>query len=88
MSKIKYKNLTATETLNTMSKLWATNEDICKIGNIGNNKAIEVRRKIEEQIKKDGYNLPRQAIVPMKYVIEYFKIDINYLKKLASLERS
>lgn len=88
MKTSKYKNLTASETLSTMAKQWATNEDICKIGNIGSNKAIEVRRNIEEQIKKDGYNLPRQAIVPMKYVIEYFKIDINYLKKLASLERS
>ena len=88
MRTCKYQNLSANETLNAMSKLWATNKDIQKIGNVGRNKAADIRREIEEQIKSEGYNLPKQAIVPMKYVIEYFKIDINYLKKLASLERS
>lgn len=84
----KYQNLPASEMLNVMAKQWATNDDICKIGNIGTNKALEIRRAIESEIKKNGYNLPRQSIVPMKNVIEYFQIDINYLKKLASLERS
>ena len=51
------------------------------------NKAVTIRKKIEEKIKDDGLNLPRQAIVPMKYVIDYFNIDINYLKRLAKLER-
>ena len=88
MRRGKYENLTASEMLNVIAKQWATNEDICKIGNIGSNKAIEIRRAIESEIKKNGHNLPRQSIVPMKNVIEYFQIDINYLKKLASLERS
>lgn len=88
MRRGKYENLSASRMLNVMAKQWATNDDICKIGNVGSNKAIEIRRAIENEIKKNGYNLPRQSIVPMKNVIEYFQIDINYLKKLASLERS
>ena len=82
----KYQRHKASEQLLAMASQWADNKAICVIGNIGLGKAIEVRKEIEEQIKADGYRLPRQKIVPMRYVIEYFKIDINYLKKLAKLE--
>lgn len=82
----KYLKHTAREQLLAMSNQWADTDTICTIGNIGRNKAIEIRVEIEEQVKQDGYRLPRQKIVPMKYVIDYFNIDINYLKKLAKLE--
>ena len=82
----KYLNNKASEQLRAMTSQWADTNAICTIGNIGRNKAIEVRQEIEKQIKAEGYNLPRQKIVPMRYVIDYFKIDINYLKKLAKLE--
>lgn len=85
MAKRKY--YSASEQLKAMASQWADNKAIMIIGGIGLNKAVDIRKEIEQKIKEDGYNLPRNAIVPMKYVIDYFRIDINYLKKLASLER-
>lgn len=80
------KKYTASEQLNAMANQWADNKAICIIGGIGINKAINIRKDIEKKIKEDGYELPKPAIVPMKYVIDYFRIDINYLKRLAKLE--
>lgn len=85
MAKRKY--YSASEQLQAMTSQWADNKSIMIIGGIGMNKASEIRKEIEEQIKKEGYRLPRNAVVPMRYVIDYFNIDINYLKKLARLER-
>ena len=85
MSKRKY--YSASEQLRAMSSQWADNKTIMIIGGVGMNKAAVIRKRIEEKIKDDCLNLPRQAIVPMKYVIDYFNIDINYLKRLAKLER-
>ena len=85
MAKRKY--YSASEQLQAMTSQWADNKSIMIIGGVGLNKAVIIRKKIEEKIKDDGLNLPRQAIVPMKYVIDYFNIDINYLKRLAKLER-
>lgn len=85
MAKRKY--YSASEQLKAMASQWADNKAIMIIGGIGLNKAVDIRKEIEQKIKEDGYNLPRNAIVPMRYVINYFNIDINYLKKLASLER-
>lgn len=81
------KKYTASEQLQAMTSQWADNSAIRIIGGIGLNKAIEIRQEIEQQVKKDGYRLPKQAIVPMEYVINYFNININYLKKLAKIER-
>lgn len=81
------KKYTASEQLQAMTSQWADNTAIRIIGGIGLNKAIEIRQEIEQQVKKDGYRLPKQAIVPMEYVINYFNININYLKKLAKIER-
>ena len=85
MAKRKY--YSASEQLQAMASQWANNKSIMVIGGVGMNKALEIRKAIEERIKSQGLNLPRQAVVPMKYVIDYFNIDIGYLKKLASLER-
>ena len=72
----------------TLVTLYAMdNKAIKVIGGIGINKAIDVRKEIEHQVKNDGYRLPKQAVVPMEYVINYFHININYLKKLAKIER-
>lgn len=85
MAKRKY--YSASEQLKAMTSQWANNRSIMIIGGVGLNKATDIRKEIENQIKEDGYRLPRNAVVPMKYVIDYFNIDIGYLKKLARLER-
>lgn len=78
---------TASQQLNAMATQWADLKTICIIGGIGMNKALEIKKAIVEQIENDGYRVPRQSVVPMRYVIDYFGIDINYLKRLAKLER-
>ena len=85
MAKRKY--YSASEQLQAMTSQWANNRAIMIIGGVGLNKATDIRKEIENQIREDGYRLPRNAVVPMKYVIDYFNIDIGYLKKLAKLER-
>lgn len=85
MAKRKY--YSASEQLQAMTSQWADNNAIMIIGGVGLNKAAEIRKEIESQIKAEGYRLPRSSIVPMKYVVDYFKIDVKYLKKLANLER-
>ena len=85
MAKRKY--YSASEQLQAMTSQWADNSAIKVIGGVGDNIAGKIRQAIQQQTKKDGYRLPRSAVVPMKYVIDYFNIDIGYLKKLAKLER-
>ena len=81
------KKYTASEQLQAMASQWATNNDIRIIGGVGLNRAAAIRKEIEQQVIEDGYRLPTYAVVPMEYVINYFHININYLKKLAKLER-
>ena len=85
MAKRKY--YSASEQLQAMTSQWANNKSIMIIGGVGLNNATGIRKEIENQIREDRYRLPRNAVVPMKYVIDYFNIDIGYLKKLARLER-
>ena len=81
------KKYTASEQLNAMASQWADNKAICIIGGVGSTKAIKIKKEIINQIENSGYRVPRQSVVPMRYVIDYFGIDINYLKRLAKLEK-
>jgi hypothetical protein len=83
----KWKKYTASQQLEAMASQWADNKAIMIIGGVCEGTASKIRKKIEEQVITDGYRLPKSAIVPMEYVIKYFNININYLKKLAKLER-
>ena len=82
----KRKKYSIVEQLETLANQWATAEDIRIIGCVGKNTASKIKTEIKEEIEKEGKRLPYN-LVPMKKVIEYFNIDINYLKKLAKLER-
>ena len=42
--------MTAKETLELLSKQWATLEDIIKICNVGRNKALEIRASLKESL--------------------------------------
>jgi len=76
------KILTANELLDVLNKQWASTKDIKAIGCVGNNKAYEIKDEIRKQVEADGYKLPNN-LLPMSYVIDYFKINISYLKKVA-----
>lgn len=74
------KNISTTEMKELMNKIWASTEDIKKIGCIGKNKALEVKKEIREQMREDMMVFPRN-LVGMNYVLKYFHIDERILKK-------
>ena len=68
----------ANEMLEILNKQWATIQDIMKIGALGRNKARNIKNEIERNIIDQGLKLPNN-LVPMEKVIEYFKIDLDFL---------
>lgn len=68
----------ADEMLEILNKQWATIQDIMKIGALGRNKARNIKNEIERNIIDQGLKLPNN-LVPMEKVIEYFKINLDFL---------
>ena len=68
----------ADEMLEILNNQWATIQDIMKIGALGRNKARNIKNEIEKNIKDQGLKLPNN-LVPMEKVIEYFKINLDFL---------
>lgn len=77
--------LSADELLELISKQWANVNDIMKIGSIGQNSAQAVKRTIKEEFDNKDIHLP-YGLVPMEKVVEYFHINIQYLKKVQKKE--
>ena len=77
------KYLSANEMLEAVNTQWATVADIMKIGSVGINKAREIKSDIERQIIDSGFILPQRRVVPMQNVINYFNIDIDFLKRVS-----
>ncbi len=75
-------SLSASEVVDIINKLWASTNDIQKIGCIGYNKALKIKNEIRNQMVDDGMVFPRY-LVSMEYVIKYFNIDEKKLRKLA-----
>ena len=79
------KNISAKEMRELSEKVWASTEDIKKIGCIGKNKALEVKKEIREQMKADMMVFPRN-LVGMDYVFKYFHIDAKkYRREIGGL---
>ncbi len=77
----------AIDILEIISYQWARTKDIMDIGCCGKVRAIAVKDEIQQQIKTEtGKDLPKH-LVPMSKVVEYFNIDISYLKKVAKAEK-
>lgn len=74
--------LTAQELLDVVNAQWATKQVIMKIACVGEKNASEIFSAIEEQVLNSGYKLPPN-LVPMEKVVDYFNININYLKKVS-----
>ena len=70
--------LSADEMLEILNSQWATVQDIMKIGALGRNKARNIKNEIERNIIDQGLKLPNN-LVPMEKVIEYFKINLDFL---------
>ena len=78
---MKIKKITATEMLDTLQKPYLSTKDISILASVGINKATEIRNKIIKELKEKNI-LFVNNLLPNKEVVDYLKIDINYLKKI------
>lgn len=79
------KYLTSEETLNLITaKQWATSNDVYLLSGKGRNKASEDIKSIRDMLEEKGYRLPR-GLLSMEAVVEFYKINIKYLKKVCNV---
>ncbi len=76
----------AQETLNLISKQWCTLEDLMALGEFGRNSALKVKREIKNKLINQGYKIPSH-VIPMKEVVDYLNININYLESRVQSRR-
>ena len=74
--------LNASELLELLNSQWASVNDIRLIGNVGLNTARSIKKEIVMLVEDTGKKLPPN-LVPMEYVIHYFNINIQYLRKIS-----
>ncbi len=74
--------MNAKETLNLISKQWCDMSDLKKLTGLGQNNAIKLRNEIKLSLINKGYTLPNR-LLPMNEVVNYLKINIQYLQKMA-----
>lgn len=74
--------LSTKKMLCVLDNQWATTSDVMLLGACGKNKALEIKREIKAELESKGHYLPYN-LVPMEKVIDYLKININYLKKIS-----
>ena len=72
-----------------LSKQWANVNDIKQLCGNGRDKARQIRNEIEFDILKSGKKLldGKEKKVPMSKVIDYLNMDIDYIAKMAMLEK-
>lgn len=74
--------MTAKETLDLISKQWCDLNDLRKLTGLGKNSASKLKSEIRINLLNKGYQLPSK-LLPMNEVVNYLKININYLQKMA-----
>lgn len=74
--------MTAKETLDLISKQWCDLNDLRKLTGLGKNSASKLKSEIRINLLNKGYQLPNK-LLPMNEVVNYLKININYLQKMS-----
>lgn len=74
--------MTAKEILDLISKQWCDLNDLRKLTGLGKNSASKLKSEIRINLLNKGYQLPSK-LLPMNEVVNYLKISINYLQKMA-----
>ena len=72
--------MNAKETLELISKTWCNISDLMKLTGLSRSSALRLKGKIKEQLNYEIYTTD----LPMNIVVDYLKIDIDYLKMLAT----
>lgn len=82
-------NMNYTEVYKIISKPWASTEDIKRLCQCGNKKAVSIRKKIEDEILSKGKTLPLSCYkaIPTPILIKYLNIDSNYVFEMAKKEK-
>ena len=80
------KTMSSSELLKLIDKQWADTNTIMKIGAVGKNKAINIKNQIRNELEENNYYLPPN-LIPMESVLKYFKINVNYLIKIANSQK-
>ena len=72
-----------------VSKQWANVNDIKQLCGNGRDTARRIRNEIERDILNNGKRLlgGKEKKVPMSKVIDYLNMDIDYIAKMAMLEK-
>ena len=72
-----------------ISKPWASVKDIKQIANCGRDRASQIRDTIILDITSNGKHLPiaREKLVPMKNVIDFFNLNLDYIFTMAQKEK-
>lgn len=75
-------SISAKETLELINKTWADKHDVMKLASCGENSAEKIKKDLTDILAQEGYVLPTNK-VPMDRLVQYLKININYLKKVS-----
>lgn len=71
--------MTASETLELISKQWCSLDDLMKLEQFGRNSALKVKREIKSKLTNQGYKIPNN-LIPMKEAVNYLDINVCYLE--------
>ena len=74
--------MNAHDMLEILSKQWCNTEDLKKLTGLGKNNISKLKTKIRKELISKGYKLPTK-LLPMNEVVNYLKIDIEYLNQIA-----
>lgn len=74
--------MTAKETLDLISKQWCDLNDLRKLTGLGKNSASKLKNEIRINLLNKGYQLSSK-LLPMNEVVNYLKININYLQRMS-----
>lgn len=62
--------MNANEMIKIISKVWCTNEDLQKLSGLGITNTSKLKRKIKEELEKDGKVLPK-GLLPNIVILLY-----------------
>ena len=74
-------SLSAKETLDIISKQWASVNDIKQLASVGNSKALKIKKDIQKSLSENGFTLTSK--IPMDRLVEYLGINVEYLRKIS-----
>ena len=78
-------SLSAKETLKKKEKQWLTTNDLKKLACVGSARGASIKKAIIDKLHEEdkNYYLPSGQL-PTDKVVEYLKINIKHLRKIAN----